>query len=106
MKMKNWLRRAAAGALCLILCAAGMAQTAMASKKAAVGPIPNFDPYAADYSLTLSCKKQRGVEFRVYRVAGQGRTVHPGEHVLRSDPAKLEHQQRKGELAGPGQGAV
>ena len=75
MKMKNWLRRAAAGALCLILCAAGMAQTAMASKKAAVGPIPNFDPYAADYSLTLSCKKQRGVEFRVYRVAGLTKDV-------------------------------
>lgn len=65
MKLKGFLRYAAAGALCLLLCAAGLGQTAFAVE--AKRPIQNFDPSKA-CSLTLEYAHP-GISVTVYPVA-------------------------------------
>lgn len=65
MKMKNWLRRAAAGALCLILCACALSQTAFAVR--APSTIQDFDPNK-DCKMTLRYLHE-GVEVKLYKVA-------------------------------------
>lgn len=74
MRSKSWLRRAAAGALCLILCAAGLGQTAGAIP--APGTITgDFDADRSDCSLTIQYRDYDDVTFKVYRVAGVDRNV-------------------------------
>lgn len=65
MKLKGFLRYAAAGALSLLLCAAGLGQTAFAVE--AKRPIQNFDPSKA-CSLTLEYAHP-GISVTVYPVA-------------------------------------
>lgn len=71
MKLKSCVRRAAAGALCLMICAAGLCQTVFADDAArAQPPITDFKDEAG-CSLTIQYKPHwnSGAEFRLYRVA-------------------------------------
>lgn len=63
MRSKSWLRRAAAGALCLILCAAGLGQTAGAVS----APKSGVDPNKA-CNLTLYYRHP-DVNVKLYKVA-------------------------------------
>lgn len=70
MKLNETLRRIAAGMLCLLLCAAGLAQPASA---ASMGYIPGFDPnkncvITLDYGI-------EGLTIQAYKVADVGANV-------------------------------
>ncbi len=67
MKLKTMFYRAAAGALCLLLCVSGLGQTALAAK------VPATIPVDKKCSLTIRyqtpSQAATNVEFTVYRVA-------------------------------------
>ena len=73
MKLKTIFHRAAAGALCLLLCACCLPQTALAVK--APGYIENFDP-KAKCSLTLEYRAYPNVTFSAYRIASVDENVN------------------------------
>lgn len=70
MNMKGSIRRAVAGALCLLICAAGLGQTAQAADRVveAPGHIPADKLEAGSASLTL-VYPHSGVSVDVYKVA-------------------------------------
>lgn len=77
MKLKSYLRRAAAGVLCLLICAGALSQNAFAAERAlAQPPITSFTD-GPDYSFTIQYKPHWdvGVTFRMYKVAAVDRNV-------------------------------
>lgn len=72
MKLKSWLQRIAVGALCLLICGAGLCQSAFASGLVArcEPPIKDYEN-KAKYSFTIKYKPHWnvGAQFRLYKVA-------------------------------------